>query len=208
MTSDPSPAGAPRPALRVATTAPDSLRQRIAARDERALAELIDLASPWLLGVTTGVLRDREEAEEVVYDVFRTAWERIEDVEPDPRGMMPWLLRVARNRAIDRLRRRNRRLRTAEEARAYGALGEDRVGAVEPNEAAHPGWHVHTQVHGALAALPEDQRAAVQLAYFHGLTHAEIAERLAIPIGTVKTRIFRGIEKLRGALAPLKDWVA
>ena len=52
------------------------------------------------------------------------------------------------------------------------------------------------------------KRAAVQLAYFHGLTHAEIADRLAIPIGTVKTRIFRGIEKLRGALAPLKDWVA
>ena len=197
-----------RPALAaLSAAAPASLRERLLARDEGALAELVDLASPWLLGVTQSILRDREESEEVVFDVIGTAWERIHEVEPDPRGLMPWLLRVARNRAIDRLRRRGRRLRTADRALALGVLGEDRVSAAEVNEAATPGWHVHERVHAALADLPDDQRAAVRLAYFHGLTHSEIASELSIPMGTVKTRLRLAFDKLRQALAPLKEWV-
>ncbi|MGH7590653.1 MAG: sigma factor, partial [Gemmatimonadales bacterium] len=89
----------------LASAAPASLRERLLARDEGALAELVDLASPWLLGVTQSILWDREESEEVVFEVFSTVWDRIGEVEPDPRGLMPWLIRVARNRAIDRLRR-------------------------------------------------------------------------------------------------------
>jgi RNA polymerase sigma-70 factor (ECF subfamily) len=206
VTPAPDPRG--RPALATLTAAaPASLRERLLARDEGALAELVDLASPWLLGVTQSILRDREESEEVVFDVLGTAWDRIHEVEPDPRGLMPWLLRVARNRAIDRLRRRGRRARTAERAQALGVLGEDRVAAGEVNEAATPGWHVHERVHRALAELPEEQRAAVQLAYFHGLTHSEIAQELAIPMGTVKTRLRLAFDKLRQALAPLKEWV-
>lgn len=191
----------------LAAAAPASLRERLLARDEGALAELVDLASPWLLGVTQNILRDREESEEVVFEVFGTVWERIHEVEPDPRGLMPWLLRVARNRAIDRLRRRGRRLRTSDEARTLGVLGEPVTGPAEVNEAATPGWHVHERVHGALGALPDDQRAAVRLAYFHGLTHSEIAQELGIPMGTVKTRLRLAFDKLRVALAPLKEWV-
>ena len=77
----------------------------------------------------------------------------------------------------------------------------------EPNEAALPGWHVHRSVHAALAALPAEQREAVQLAYFEGNTHSEIAERLGVPIGTVKTRLRLAYGRLRESLASLKDWV-
>jgi RNA polymerase sigma-70 factor (ECF subfamily) len=112
-----------------------------------------------------------------------------------------------RNRAIDRLRSRRRNGLRIERAQQLGALGDDRVEAPTLNEAAQPGWHVHESVHAALAALPEDQRIAVQLAYFSGLSHSEIASQLDIPVGTVKTRLRLAYGRLRQALASLKDWV-
>ena len=79
--------------------------------------------------------------------------------------------------------------------------------SAEFNEAARPGWHVHESVHAALAALPDDQREVVRLAYFGGLTHSEIAGALGIPMGTVKTRLRLAFDKLRVSLASIKDWV-
>lgn len=184
-----------------------ALRRRLIARDELALAELIELATPWLLGVAERVLHDPDEAEEVVSDALLTAWNRIELLAEDDAMLMPWLLRITRNRAIDRLRRRASWRRRATHALAFGALPDPAVAPVEPNEAAHPGWHVHESVHGALRDLPPDQRTAVELAYFGGLTHSEVAGRLGIPIGTVKTRLRLAFDKLRGTLAPLKGWV-
>jgi RNA polymerase sigma-70 factor (ECF subfamily) len=81
------------------------------------------------------------------------------------------------------------------------------VSPVEPNELAHPGWQVHAQVHAALAELPENQRMAVQLAYFEGLTQSEVAQRLDIPLGTVKTRLRLAFDRLRVSLAHVKDWI-
>ena len=182
-----------------------SLRERLVARDEQALVELVDLASPWLLGVTQAMLQDRDEAEEVVMETFRTVWQNVTPVGEGPTGLMPYLLRVARHRAIDRLRSRRRRARLLTAA----ALDADRDSAppVEPDEAGRPGWQVHTKVHAALDALPADQRTAVELAYFGGLTHSEIAARLGIPLGTVKTRLRLAFSRLRTSLAGLKDWV-
>jgi RNA polymerase sigma-70 factor, ECF subfamily len=181
----------------------DDLRARLAARDERALVELVDLLSPWLLGLTQAMLHDTGEAEEVVMETFRVAWEKVPPPEEGPRGLVPWLLQVARNRAIDRLRARGRRLRLMERM----GTDEPRVaGVTEPNEAALPGWHVHRTVHSALAALPVEQREAVHLAYFEGATHSEIAERLGVPAGTVKTRLRLAYGRLRESLASLKDW--
>jgi RNA polymerase sigma factor (sigma-70 family) len=77
----------------------------------------------------------------------------------------------------------------------------------ELDESAKPGWHVHESVHAALAALPTEQREAVRLAYFQGLTHSEIARELGIPMGTVKTRLRLAFDKLRVSLASIKDWV-
>lgn len=183
-----------------------SLRQRLLARDEQALVALIEVATPWLLGVAQSMLSDPDEAEEVVQDAFTIVWNRVDLIAASSGGLLPWLLRVARNRAIDRLRARQRGRRKAIHLEAYG-FGESTAPAGEPDEAAHPGWHVHESVHAALRALPEEQLTAVRLAYFRGFTHSEIAERLGIPLGTVKTRLRLAFDKLRGALAPIKDWV-
>jgi len=198
--------GAPGPALGLG--APARLKARLVARDERALVELIEIATPWLLGLVQGMLRDQDEAEEVVAQVFATAWERVGTLGDEHESLMPWLLRIARNRAIDRLRRRGRIRRKAARLEAYEATGPAAVPFKEPDESAQPGWHVHRSVHTALDALPDEQRAVVRLAYFGGRTHSEIAEELGIPMGTVKTRLRLAFDKLRTALAPIRDWVS
>jgi RNA polymerase sigma-70 factor (ECF subfamily) len=183
------------------------LSDRLMARDERALMELIELATPWLLGITQAMLSDRDEAEEVVQEAFEIIWNRIHLLDPAQGGLIPWLLRITRNRAIDRLRARKRRRGYHDRLVAHTAPGETVTPAREPDESAQPGWHVHQSVHAALAGLPEDQNQAVRLAYFEGLTHSEIAQRLDIPIGTVKTRLRLAFDKLRVSLATIKDWV-
>ena len=182
-----------------------SLRERLVARDERALAELVEQATPWLVSTAQALLHDQDEAEEVVLEAFRTLWQNVSRPSDGQTGIMPYLLRVTRHRAIDRLRSRRRQLRKLTAAGAE--LEGSSVAAAEPNEAALPGWHVHSQVHAALDALPEDQRAVVHLAYFEGLTQSEIASRLGIPLGTVKTRLRLAFGRLRTALSGLKDWV-
>jgi RNA polymerase sigma-70 factor (ECF subfamily) len=118
---------------------------------------------------------------------------------------MPYLMRVTRHRAIDRLRGRRRRERKL--IAVTSDADTHAVPAAEPDEAGRPGWHVHTQVHSALAGLPADQQAVVRLAYFEGLTQSEIATELGIPLGTVKTRLRLAFGRLRTALAGLKDWL-
>ena len=184
-----------------------SLYNRLLARDEQALVELVDLATPWLLGVAYGMLSDRDEAEEVVQEAFNIVWRRVDLYDGAEGGLMAWILRITRNRAIDRLRRRKRQVGKIERYRAFGEAGEGWTRPVEPNEAAMPGWHVHESVHEALRGLTEEQAAVVQLAYFEGLTHSEIAARLGIPLGTVKTRLRLAFDKLRVSLASIKDWV-
>jgi RNA polymerase sigma-70 factor (ECF subfamily) len=192
-------------ALALASQAP--LRERLIARDEGALVELIETATPWLLGLTQSMLRDQDEAEEVVLEVFRIAWDRVGSLGGEHEGLMPWLLRIARNRAIDRLRRRARWRRKMERAEALGGAGPATAHFAEPDESAQPGWHVHESVHAALKTLPEEQQAVVRLAYFGGRTHSEIAQELGIPMGTVKTRLRLAFDKLRVTLAPIQDWV-
>jgi RNA polymerase sigma-70 factor (ECF subfamily) len=201
------PDAEPRGDRRLTLAAEASLRRRLVARDEQALVELIEVASPWLLGLTQSMLSDPDEAEEVVLEVFASAWNRAGTLGDEHESLLPWLLRIARNRAIDRLRRRRRwRLKLAR-ADAYGELTPTQVRPVEVDEAGRPGWHVHQSVHAALAALPDEQREVVQLAYFRGLTHSEVARELGIPLGTVKTRLRLAFAKLRASLSPIKDWV-
>lgn len=183
-----------------------SLRERLVDRDERALVELIDVASPWLLSIAQGMLQDADEAEEVVMEAFRTVWQNIPALRGDHTALIPYLMRVTRHRAIDRLRGRKRREFKA--AAAAREVDSPSVRPVEPDEAGQPGWLVHTRVHDALKALPAEQQEVVQLAYFEGHTQSEIATELGIPLGTVKTRLRLAFGRLRTALAGIEDWVA
>jgi RNA polymerase sigma-70 factor (ECF subfamily) len=195
-----------RPAGRLLSASQErSLHERLVAGDERALMELINLTAPWLVGIAQRMLQDRDEAEDVVQEVFTIVWNRIELVDGN-HGLVPWLVRVTRNRAIDRLRARRRREQYR--MRAEGQEGKASLAAAEPDESALPGWHVHESVRAAIAALTSEQQDAVELAYFQGFTQSEVAERLGIPLGTVKTRLRLAFDRLRVALAPIKDWIS
>lgn len=185
-----------------------TLIRRLKARDEGALAELYDALAPWVLGLATRILKDHAEAEEVLGDVFVQVWGHIHQHEADRGPLVPWVLSIARNRALDALRRRHRWWRKAERWGAAQRLEDDgAVPAPDPAEAAVPGWPVHQEVHAALAALPADQRSVVVLAYFEGLSHSEIARRTGQPLGTVKTRLRIAHGKLAEALQHVKDWL-
>jgi RNA polymerase sigma-70 factor (ECF subfamily) len=185
-----------------------TLIRRLKARDERALGELYDALAPWVLGVAHRILQDDGEAEEVLGDVFVQVWTHIEQHDPARGPLAPWILSIARNRALDALRRRRRWWRKAER---WGEVRSRTDGGVvpppDPAEAAVPGWPVHQEVHAALGALPEEQRRLVLLAYFEGLTHSEIARRTGQPLGTVKTRLRIAHGKLAETLKHVKDWL-
>ena len=178
-----------------------TLIRRLKVRDESALAELYDALAPWVLGLASRILQDDAEAEEVLGDVFVQVWRRIDQHEASRGPLVPWVLSIARNRALDALRRRRRWWRKAERWGAAQRLEDD------PADDSVPGWPVHREVHAALAALPEEQRRLVLLAYFEGLTHSEIARRTGQPLGTVKTRLRIAHGKLAEALKHVKDWL-
>lgn len=183
-----------------------SLERRLKARDERALGELYDQVAPWVMGLTFRILQDEDEAGEVVGDVFVQVWRRIDQHDARRGPLVPWILSIARNRALDVLRRRRRWWRKTERIAQAQGSPDDNV-ASTPHEASVPGWPVHREVHAALAALPEEQRRVVLLSYFEGLSHREIARRLHQPLGTVKTRMRMAQQRLTERLKHLKDWL-
>lgn len=183
-----------------------SLLARLQAREESALSELYDELAPWVLGVANRIVGDEDEAEDVLSDVFVQVWTRIHQHDARRGPLVPWVLSIARNRALDHLRRQRRWVRKAERVgREQSAAAP--VARPDPVEASVPGWPVHRAVHEALAALPEEQARAVALAYFEGLSHSEIARQTGEPLGTVKTRLRLAHQKLAGSLAHLKDWL-
>lgn len=184
------------------------LLRRLKARDERALSELYDHLAPWVLGVAFKILRDDDEAEEVLGDVLVQVWNNIGQHDASRGPLVPWILSIARNRALDLVRRRRRWRKKAERYDQQRATEQgDVVAAPAPVESSVPGWPVHREVHAALAALPADQRQVVLLAYFDGLSHSEIAKRLQQPLGTVKTRLRTAQQKLADALRHVRDWM-
>ena len=169
-----------------------------AAGDQGAFAALYDATSGVVFGVALRILSDRSEAEEVATDVFLQVWREAARFDASRGSAISWLLLLTRSRAIDRLRSR----KTARQAERSLELAES-----VPDAGCDPGersWisQQGSLVRRSLADLPAEQRAALELAYFEGLTHPEIAERLQVPVGTAKTRIRLGMLKLRDALAP------
>ena len=177
-----------------AQTVDVNLLHAIARRDEAALASLYDRYRLILFGLLVRILGSREEAEDILQEVFIQVWRRAEDFDEQRGKPFTWLVTLARSRAIDRLRQLSARERlataTAQEAPAEASDAVQDAYRSEQKEI----------VAGALAQLPEDQRQTLLLAYFEGLTQTEIAKRLGAPLGTVKTRMRSGMIKLRELL--------
>ena len=177
--------------------APDTdvdLLHAVARGDEAALARLYDHYRVILFGLLVRILSSREEAEDVLQDVFIQVWRRAADFDQKRGRPFTWLVTLARSRAIDRLRQLGARQRLATGA------AENQAEAVSDALADTFRSEQKEIVQRALAELPEEQRHALMLAYYDGLTQSEIASRLGTPLGTVKTRMRAGMNKLRQLL--------
>ena len=164
----------------------------IRSGDEQAMAQLYDRYSPIVYSVALRVLGDTGAAEDILQEVFLQLW-RSPDMFDASRGSLPgWLAVIARNRAIDSLRKRRPETDISEV-----------VVSVEPDLAGKAEWsRAADKIRGALGAMPAPQRSALEMAFFEGLTHTEIAEKTGEPLGTVKTRIRAGLMMLRKAFNP------
>lgn len=174
--------------------------QRVAQRDRDALAELYDRFSGPLYGTALRIVRDAAEAQDVVHDAFITVWDKAADFESTRGSAFSWAVTLVRNRAIDRVRRRRRRAELLAETAPSDLGYQDAAGANAGTDDVAFGDDARA-VRSAVATLPVEQKRALELAFFGGLTQEEIARKLNEPLGTVKARIRRGLLKLRDALA-------
>lgn len=172
-----------------------SLLAGVVARNETDLATLYDTTCRCVFGLVARLLDDHQDAEEVTMDVYVQVWDQAQRYSPARGRPLAWLLMIARSRALDRLRsgaRRRRHQRSLEESAVVETAAEDAATVtLEQGE----------QLGGVLAGLPDVQRQVLELAYLEGLTQAQVAERLGEPLGTVKTRMRRGMARLREAAA-------
>lgn len=174
---------------------PDRLLERVARGERPALLALYDRLGPAMLAVALRVTRNRPAAEEVVQEAMLTVWREAPGFDRTRGSAAAWLLTLTRNRAIDVLRAQRRRgsyeQRSADEAPEPVPTPER--ASVEAERA--------VAVRAALSGLRVEQRVALELAYYRGLSHSEIAAELNLPLGTVKTRIALAAKTLRDALA-------
>jgi RNA polymerase sigma-70 factor (ECF subfamily) len=177
--------------------ADQSALARMARGDQAALAELYDRHARPVYSLALRILRERADAEDVVQDVFAQVWSQAGRYDTSRGAVAAWLLMMARSRAIDRLRARNARPETAADAQVVERLPD----AAAPQDLQLLSAEQVRNLVSALNQLPASQRTALELAYYEGLTHVEIADRLSEPLGTVKTRIRQAVIRLRESLA-------
>ena len=168
-----------------------SLLERVVRKDESALSELYDRYSGLVFSEAKRILRDDSSAEEILQDLFYQIWQTASRFDPQ-RGSLPgWLVVVARNRAISKLRRKSGKAdelpENAVDLRADLATSSTQNLLLE-------------KVRRVLSGLPDGQRAAIEFAYFEGMSHSEIAEKTGEPLGTIKTRIRSALETLKRVL--------
>jgi RNA polymerase sigma-70 factor (ECF subfamily) len=171
--------------------------ERMARGDHDALAELYDRYGRLLYSLALRILRDTGDAEDVVQDVFSQAWRQASRYESTRGNVVAWLMNLTRSRAIDRVRSRR--------ARPQPAAGDVRaIDVPDMTEPVDEQLEVSSRaalIRAAVDELSVLQRVAIELAFYQGLTHVDIAERLELPLGTVKTRIRQGLMKLKDRLA-------
>ena len=189
---------------RMTAPSPDAdlmaLIDRVGRRDETALRLLYDRTSPKLFGLAMRVVRQREWAEDVLQEAFLTIWRVAGDYRASLSPPMAWMGLIVRSRALDLLRRR-----TADRAQLTQEFDEvmadtlesDAANPADTADASEQAWALHQ----CLSQLEGRQREVVSLAYLRDMSHNELSEQLHLPLGTVKTWIRRGLEKLRGCMS-------
>lgn len=169
---------------------------RIAAGDQAAMAEFYDATCTQAFGLALRIVGNRTAAEDVLEDVYVQIWRQADRYAPERGSPLAWLMMITRTRSLDHVRARaanpvkSSPLAEAVDLASTESSPEERSAAAE--------WHA--PIHAALADLPREQREVIDLAYFDGLSHSEIAEQLGVPVGTVKTRMRLGMSKLRDVL--------
>jgi RNA polymerase sigma-70 factor, ECF subfamily len=179
------------------------LLQRIVARDEAALAALYDRHSRLAYTVIVRILGSQSDAEEVLQETFVRVWSRAETYDALRGSPATWLARIAKNRALDRLRAHRVRANIAVAPAVHAAGDEPRLpepATRETPETLLEGRTAAGAVRMALATVTPSQRALIEAAFFEGCTHTELATRFGMPLGTVKTRIRTGLARMRGHL--------
>lgn len=175
------------------------LMQRIARNDQSALATLYDATNRLAYGLILRVIGDAGTAEEVLLDVYTQVWRKAANYDTDRGSPLAWLMTIARTRAIDRLRSG---WQDKQRKEPLDLLNDRETTAASPEEAT-VNAEMQRFVRTALSGLAPEQREVIELAYYGGLSHSEIAAKLNQPLGTVKTRTRLGMIKLREALTPL-----
>ena len=178
-----------------------SILKAISRKDERALAKFYDDTVSSVHGVVSRILSDVQIAEETTLDVYLHVWEKAGSYVPQRGSPLAWLLSIARHRAIDRWRS------LAARRRREGTFSESLD--TSPHPQANPEHRTISEerrqrVSAAIGRLPVAQKRCIELAYFQGMSHSEIASHLDAPLGTVKGQIRLGMMKLRGVLTPLE----
>ena len=180
------------------STAPASKEEllgRVARGDETAFSDLYDQMAPRVLGLVKRLLVDHAQSEEVTQEIFLEIWQSASRYEAQRGGASTWILTMAHRRAVDRIRSsqagrdRDTKIGIRDLAVEYDNVSETVETRIE-----------HERVEKAMSRLTELQRQAISLAYYGGLSHSEVAERLHIPLGTVKTRLRDGMIRLRDEL--------
>ena len=183
------------PALQDERRADQRAVERMAAGDHTALGEIYDSHARMIFSIALRILQDRAEAEDVVQEVFTHVWTNAGRYDSARGAVAAWMLVIARSRAIDRLRARRSRPERHDEQAAMG-IADPGV----PQDLQLLSSEQVRRLQAALQELPTVQRVALEMAYYDGLSHSEIAERLEEPLGTVKTRIRQAVIRLREAI--------
>lgn len=178
-----------------------ALIKRVADGDQYALNNLYDSTNRLVFGLVLRILNDRSTAEEVMLDVYTQVWRQAALYDRGRGAPLAWIVTIARSRAIDRLRSGRLEQQSKE---SLDAVGEIKATSISPEESTFSSERQRV-IRSALAGLSPEQREVIELAYYSGLSHTEIAEKLGQPLGTVKTRTRLGMMKLRETLRPFME---